>query len=266
VIQKRFYLAGKIGADNWRSTILQGQLAPFDPREGFPVSYRAVLGVLDYTGPYFVDMSHDLQSVSEHGVPSTGESSRHWDDMSDNEITRMFVVQYCFEAIERSDVVFAWIDRADAYGTLVELGFAASKQKTIWIASPGRFVDMWFAEEIAEQTCFSEGTARNALLSLLPENFRPRRVAIAPGLRFEILRRDDYRCQICGARAVDGEQLHIDHRTPVALGGTNDPSNLWTLCRTCNLGKGTRELIDPERVRSRIVAPRKYIGTDSNEA
>jgi hypothetical protein len=32
-------------------------------------------------------------------------------------------------------------------------------------------------------------------------------------------------------------KLHVDHVTPVALGGTDDPSNLVTACADCNSGK-----------------------------
>jgi hypothetical protein len=63
------------------------------------------------------------------------------------------------------------------------------------------------------------------------------RVPIPPRLRFEILRRDSYRCQMCGRSAVDGVRLHIDHRKPVSRSGDNNPENLWTLCEPCNLGK-----------------------------
>lgn len=61
-------------------------------------------------------------------------------------------------------------------------------------------------------------------------------------LRFQILKRDKYRCRLCGGSAKDGATLHVDHITPKAKGGTNDRSNLWTLCRDCNLGKGVEEL------------------------
>ena len=34
--------------------------------------------------------------------------------------------------------------------------------------------------------------------------------------------------------------MDIDHRTPLARGGSNDRRNLHLLCRTCNLRKGTK--------------------------
>jgi hypothetical protein len=68
------------------------------------------------------------------------------------------------------------------------------------------------------------------------------REAIPKSKRFEILKRDGYRCQLCGASQVDGATLHVDHKKPLARGGTYDDSNLWTLCDTCNLGKSARDL------------------------
>jgi len=64
-----------------------------------------------------------------------------------------------------------------------------------------------------------------------------KRKSIKPSLRFGILKRDDYRCQICGDTAKEGAKLEIDHITPVAKGGSNDANNLQVLCRVCNAGK-----------------------------
>lgn len=54
--------------------------------------------------------------------------------------------------------------------------------------------------------------------------------------RFRILKRDGYRCQLCGRTAQDGVTLEIDHKHPRAKGGTDDEANLWTLCWDCNRG------------------------------
>lgn len=61
-------------------------------------------------------------------------------------------------------------------------------------------------------------------------------MAITKRLRYEILRRDNHTCRYCGATAPDAT-MTVDHVTPVALGGTDDPANLVTACRECNLGK-----------------------------
>lgn len=57
-------------------------------------------------------------------------------------------------------------------------------------------------------------------------------------LRFEVLRRDGYTCQYCGARAPD-VILEVDHVVPETLGGDDDPRNLVTACKDCNAGKAS---------------------------
>lgn len=51
--------------------------------------------------------------------------------------------------------------------------------------------------------------------------------------RRQVQRRDEDRCCLCGST----EELTCDHKVPRCKGGSNDPSNLWTLCRTCNMAK-----------------------------
>jgi hypothetical protein len=77
--------------------------------------------------------------------------------------------------------------------------------------------------------------------SILPsgpdDNSTPRRKAISKRVRFEVLARDNYTCRYCRATDVP---LTIDHVKPVALGGTDDPSNLVAACKDCNAGKSSR--------------------------
>ncbi len=56
-------------------------------------------------------------------------------------------------------------------------------------------------------------------------------------LRYSILKRDGFKCKICGRTAEDGIKLHVDHIVPVAKGGETVSNNLRTLCETCNRGK-----------------------------
>ena len=65
------------------------------------------------------------------------------------------------------------------------------------------------------------------------------RSALPKGLRHKILKRDRFSCQACGARAPDVE-LEVDHKVPVSRGGTNEESNLITLCKDCNRGKSNK--------------------------
>ena len=70
-----------------------------------------------------------------------------------------------------------------------------------------------------------------------------KRKAIGKKLRFEVFKRDGFRCQYCGATAPD-VLLVVDHVNPVAEGGGNDILNLITACQPCNSGKGKRLLGD----------------------
>lgn len=67
------------------------------------------------------------------------------------------------------------------------------------------------------------------------------RVPIPKSLRYEVLHRDGFRCQACGATHRE-TRLHIDHIVPVSKGGATERGNLQVLCEACNLGKSDREL------------------------
>lgn len=67
-------------------------------------------------------------------------------------------------------------------------------------------------------------------------------------VRFEVFKRDAFRCIYCGAMPPDAV-LEIDHVVPLAAGGSGEPENLVTSCFTCNRGKRDVPL---ERTRSTI--------------
>lgn len=69
-----------------------------------------------------------------------------------------------------------------------------------------------------------------------------RKRSVTLSMRYMVLQRDEYRCQLCGASAREGVELEVDHRVPLAKGGSNDLLNLWVLCHKCNRGKGTRSI------------------------
>ncbi len=59
-------------------------------------------------------------------------------------------------------------------------------------------------------------------------------------LRYNILKRDAFRCVDCGRSpaTTPGLELHVDHILPWSKGGKTVPSNLRTTCADCNIGKG----------------------------
>jgi 5-methylcytosine-specific restriction endonuclease McrA len=62
---------------------------------------------------------------------------------------------------------------------------------------------------------------------------------IPASVRVAVLHRDGYKCVYCG-RSAKQVQLEVDHIVAFSTGGSNDPSNLQTLCFDCNRGKGAR--------------------------
>jgi 5-methylcytosine-specific restriction endonuclease McrA len=62
------------------------------------------------------------------------------------------------------------------------------------------------------------------------------------GLRYEVLKRDRFRCIICGASPAThlGCVLHVDHILAYSKGGKTLAENLRTLCEPCNLGKSDK--------------------------
>jgi hypothetical protein len=69
------------------------------------------------------------------------------------------------------------------------------------------------------------------------ETIQYERSIMTDSLRYDIMKRDGFRCVLCGATAEDGVKLHVDHIKPVSKGGKTEHSNLRTLCERCNLGK-----------------------------
>lgn len=70
-----------------------------------------------------------------------------------------------------------------------------------------------------------------------------KRKALSKKLRFEVFKRDSFKCQYCG-RGAPEVVLHVDHIKPVKQDGGNDIFNLITSCADCNSGKGARPLSD----------------------
>lgn len=74
------------------------------------------------------------------------------------------------------------------------------------------------------------------------------RKPISKKIRFEVFKRDSFKCQYCGKNAPD-VVLEVDHITPVSKGGGNSLINLLTSCFDCNRGKGKREINDRDVIK-----------------
>ena len=67
--------------------------------------------------------------------------------------------------------------------------------------------------------------------------------SISDKLRYQVLKRDNFKCCACGASPAKDPsvELHIDHIIPWSKGGESTLENLQTLCSKCNIGKSDSE-------------------------
>ena len=80
--------------------------------------------------------------------------------------------------------------------------------------------------------------------------FAHRRVGREPisgSVRYSVLSKAKYRCELCGVSA-SVRALEVDHIIPRSLGGANDESNYQALCYVCNSNKSNRDSEDLRRI------------------
>lgn len=153
----KIYLAGKIAKNDWRHGVVadlrgEGWVTGHEvnnyrqiPIPGLVLA-KAIYGKHDYTGPYFASCDHGCgHGSNSHGVNVGGGGCITPPRSAD-------VVNMCLRGIQECDMVYAWIDSPDAYGTLAEIGFAVSEGKKVYVAGSQRFTDLWFAYELAQQS------------------------------------------------------------------------------------------------------------------
>lgn len=214
-----------------------GIVNPFDPFKDFTPDHLSI-----HPGFVFPDDIND-----EYGCP-TGSSG----------LSRSQAMQRCTFQILQSHALYAYIDSRDCYGTLAEIGFAHAAGIPIHIVFSEDFEikkkandygqamyehdDFWFIKEMAQTVRTGKPWAalKEVAFDKQPDLKRTRRHHIKAKTRVDVLVRDKYTCQMCGAKSKDGAVLEIDHIHPVSLGGSNELSNLQVLCRECNSGKSNR--------------------------
>lgn len=77
-------------------------------------------------------------------------------------------------------------------------------------------------------------------------------MAIGKRARFEVFKRDSFRCQYCG-RTPPEVILHVDHVLPKSGGGPDAMDNYVTACSDCNLGKSDVSLTSiPATIQQKI--------------
>lgn len=265
----RIYLAGKIAARDWRHKLVanitfhneygspfegdslsyDGNPAEFTGAE-WPVLPAAVLGKWDYTGPYFVCGNHcSTMGANSHNVgadtPIYYEVDNHGEVTTgqDGRTPKEETVRLCLNAIKRSDMMFAWIDRPDCFGTLLEIGVAKHAGLYVAVAGLEEFRDFWFTYTAADWVYFNAlaspsvaleyavGAAGHRVLRALAK--RDYRAYLKSphwlALREKKLREASYRCQVCNSDKL----LQVHHRTYERI-GQELLTDLTVLCEKCH--------------------------------
>ena len=184
----RVYLCGPIAKNCWRHKLVPGLRHEF-PADGERARHDVLTELptisagFTCNGPWFVGCDHGCM----HGPCSHGALGYCFDN---GEQDRSIVFRANIERINRADAVFAFIDRAQAYGSAFELGYASAIGKPIFVGFPPRVSwrdDMWFAaqaglggatghagavEVLWKKFCDTIGTGLQNTRSIFEENSR----------------------------------------------------------------------------------------------
>lgn len=155
----RVYLAGRIQSNDWRQTLVDIRNSRLEANLGLeygPDKWRATTELIMkdgnvYVGPFFVGCDHSCY----HGPCLHGAgAAKDYDCFGQIPIRPQEVFQKALIGIAACDLFFAWAgpDFREAYGTLVEIGYAKALKKRVVIgAHPEASKDAWFALRSADR-------------------------------------------------------------------------------------------------------------------
>lgn len=169
-----------------------------------------------------------LYELSPEALPR--EKERIVSQNSDRELT-LVVSPELYEKLKRIQGLIAHSHPNATYAELLE--YLADQQLKL----------------LEEQKGIQEATAAAAVApSKHPELPAGKRVYLPQSVKKAVWARSRGQCEYEreGRRCTSRHFLQIDHRTPLALGGANDLSNLRILCRNHNLQQA-RETLEQER-------------------
>lgn len=128
----RIYLAGKIASVDWRHMIVRGLTEKLKGPElatAWPIMEGSIYSIHDYTGPYFatIDKTVEARPAKVHRL--------------------------CLEAVDNSDLIYAWVDDETCYATIYEMGYAVAKGKYTAVAYPPDFdkSELWFMSACSDE-------------------------------------------------------------------------------------------------------------------
>jgi hypothetical protein len=250
----KIYLAGKISRNDWRHSIVDGlgevSVHPYE----WPVLKESIFATHDYVGPYFLSLGHGQSHCSDYLHATDCQHG------ATHEIS-----EACFDAINQCDIVFAYIESRECFGTFCEIGYAIAKKKQIAIFyAPGvdDDNDMWFQNcntWVGEKNVTDpEEELRKICPQKLPRNLEKRYESEDPfynpaqldwrqmpdgkekrnlyycspeweALRLQVIQRNGGVCEMCYA-----ELIYAVHHLTYARLYKEDPTDLQGLCERCH--------------------------------
>lgn len=155
---------------------------------------------------------------------------------------RRYSDQECFE-----NLLFVWTHygRPPKYQEMNKApssvgGKAYMKRWGTWNRAIHAFSDFVESEGETSSTVGSEAVRDITAPASMPNPVLEDRREPSVGLRYRVLKRDRFRCVLCGRSPAHdpGCELHVDHVVPFSKGGKTTIDNLRAACAACNLGKG----------------------------
>jgi hypothetical protein len=142
------YLAGKVRMNGWRNAFGYRNNVDFysmEKVEDFANYLFEYNDSLSITGPTIIGCDHGCYHGPEAhgcGIDQCGCGGHN--------LTREDVFNICKRQIDRAEIVFAYIDSYDCFGTIAEIGYAYAQGKSILVkfATEELRRDMWFVDQM----------------------------------------------------------------------------------------------------------------------
>ena len=143
------YFAGKISKNGWRTDWGELIFEYAENIENLASFEYKINDEMTYTGPIFLSCDHGCY----HGPGSHGVAAGDY-GCGAKGIQREDVLYICKSQIERAEILFAYIDSADCFGTIAEIGFAHAIGKDIFIVFSNEELkeEMWFVDQMQRNT------------------------------------------------------------------------------------------------------------------
>ena len=120
----KIYIAGRMGLRCFRHDLVTNlQAVKTSPTVDWITLYRSINYKHHYVGPYY-------EPECDSGI-----------------------INKCLSALDKADYMFTWLNSVDAlkaYGTMVEIGYAAARGITMVTAYDEYIGDLWFSKSLAE--------------------------------------------------------------------------------------------------------------------